>query len=134
MALRGDKIVLYAEHHSSGTVQEIIAGSTSVNFSSSSAFLESTDQADGLNTNGIGGKNNRTITGDYFATSTLDNFKNLFARQEDGHTISWTIKNNGADVYTGDAVITQLDFNAGTADQLVTGSYTLQVVGAITTS
>lgn len=125
---------MYAEHHSSGTVQEIIAGSTSVNFSSSSAFLESTDQADGLNTNGIGGKNNRTISGDYFATTTLDNFKNLFARQEDGDTISWTIKNNGADVYSGDAVITQLDFNAGTADQLVTGAYTLQVVGAITTS
>jgi len=132
--LRGDLLVLKVQHHSSGSVNEIIAGTTSFNFDSSAEFLETTDQADGLNTAGIGGKVTRTISGDYFATSTLDNFTNLYAHQAAGTVIEWAVTNDGAAYMSGEAVITSLGLSAGTSADLVTGSYSLAVTGTVTTS
>jgi len=132
--LRGDLLTLRVQHHSSGTVNEIIAGTTSFSFDSSSEFLETTDQADGLNTSGIAGKNTRTISGDYFATTTLDNFDNLYAHQAAGAVIEWAIYLNGSVHLNGEAVITSLGLSAGTSAELVTGSYTLNVTGTVTAS
>jgi len=131
---RGDLLVLYADVHSSGTVEEMIAGTTSYTFSSEAAWLETTDQSDGLNTNGITGKMNRTISGNYILATDADNFNTLYEHQSGGLTVTWTIKANGTTILSGSAKITSLDFTAGTSAELCTGSYSLQVIGTVSTS
>jgi len=53
MPLRADYITIKVQQHSSGTTNEVIAESTSVNIDFSAEFLETTSQTDGLNQTGI---------------------------------------------------------------------------------
>ena len=130
--LRGDLLTIRTAEHSSGTFSAVIAGSTSFSFDSSAEFLETTDSDDGLNAAGIGGKVTRTISGDYLATTTLENFDGLYSKQAAGTTVDWEIYNSSTVVLSGSAVITSLSLSGGTSADLVTGSYTLSVTGTVT--
>lgn len=133
-ALRGDYMRLKFQQHGSATNNEYFAGTTSFSFSSDSEFLESTDQSDGLNTNGIGGKVTRTISGNYIMATTADSFSNLYAHQAAGTAIEWEILKSGSAFMSGECIITSLSFDAGLSDQNVTGAYSMTVIGEVTTA
>jgi len=126
MAQRGDKLVLKATHTS---VERIIAGSTSVSIDFSAEYLETTDQSDGLNQTGIGGKVSGTASGDYLVATDSDNFSTLFGYMNAGTTIDVTVYNDSTAILEGQGVITSLGLGGGLSDSLVTGSYTINFSG-----
>jgi len=129
MALRGDYIVLYADQHSSGTAEAIIAESTSVNLDLSAEALETTSQTSALNASYIAGKVSGTISGDYLLASTGVQFTNLFTKMNAGEVITLQVKRNGTTFIDCDGVITSLSLTGGLSDSLSTGSYTIQLSG-----
>lgn len=129
MALRGDYIVLFADQHSSGTAEAIIAESTSVNLDLSAEALETTSQTSALNATYIGGKVSGTVSGDYLLASTGAQFTNLFAKMNAGEVITLQVKRSGTAFIDCDGVITSLSITGGLSDSLSTGSYTIQLSG-----
>lgn len=126
--------MLYVQQHSSGTAEEIIADSTSLNIDVSAEALETTSQDDGLNATFIGGKVSGTVSGDYLLATDGDQFTNLFTHMNAADVIAVEVWVNGAVYFTCDGVLTSLSLTGGLSDALSTGSYTIQLTGAISLS
>jgi len=135
--LRGDLLVIKFEEHSSGVAAAVISGTTSWSFDSSSEALETTDSDDGLNAAFMQGKVTRTISGDYMVATDLENWKGLDAKQAAAENVSWEIfnKTTGSEVsvMSGTGVITTLNLSGGTAADLTTGSWAMNVTGPVST-
>ena len=129
MALRGDYLTIRVQQHSSGTVNEVIAETTSVNIDFSAEALETTSQTDGLNASFIAGKVMCTISGEYLAASTMLQFSQLFAHMNAGDLLEIEAYHSTTKFLDGDAVITSLTLSGGNSDQLVTGAYSFQCSG-----
>jgi hypothetical protein len=134
MALRGDYLTLRVQQHSSGTVNEVVAETTSVNIDFSSDPLETTSQTSGLNASFIAGLVKCTVSGDYLLASDGTNFSLLFAHMNAGDTLEVAVYRSGTKMLDGDGVLTGLSLSGGTSAQLVTGSYSLQCSGNMATS
>ena len=133
MALRGDLLRLYADQHSSGTNNAIIAESTSVSIDFSAEALETTSQTSALNSTFIGGKVSGTVSGDYLLASAGTQFSNLFTKMNAGEVIGVSVKRNGTAFLDGEGVITSLSLGGGLSDSLATGGYTIQFSGDMAT-
>jgi len=131
MPLRADYIQLRVQHHSSGSTNEVIAESTSVNVSFSAEFLETTNQTSALNQSGIGGKVAGTVSGDYLLAAAGTQFKELFAHMNNGDTIEVVLYKSAVAWITTEGVITSLDVTGGLSDALATGSYSINITGAV---
>ena len=129
MALLGHLITISAQMHSSGTVNEIIAESTSVNLDITAETPETTSQVSALNATFIGGKVTGTVSGDYLLASAGTQFSQLFVHMNAGNTISVDIENDGTPFISCDGVITSLGLGGGLSDSLATGSYSIQLSG-----
>lgn len=129
MALRGDYLQIRVQQHSSGTVNEVIAETTSVNIDFSAEALETTSQTDGLNATFIAGKVSCTITGDYLLASTGTQFSQLFTHMNAGNTLEIEVYRSSTKILDGDGVLTSLNLTGGNSDQLVTGSFSIQCSG-----
>jgi len=134
MALRGDYLVVKTQNHSSGTVNEVIAESTSLSVDFSAEALETTSQTSGLNASFIGGKVTGTISGDYLLASGGGQFTELFALMNNGDTFEIEVYKDGGTTswFTGEAVLTSLSLSGGNSDQLVTGAYAMNWSGDVT--
>lgn len=131
MALRGDYLTIRVQQHSSGTVNEVIAESTSVNIDFSAEALETTNQSSGLNASFIGGKVSGTASGDYLLASDGDQFTNLFTHMNAGDVIEIAAYRGSTPTkfLDGEGVITSLSLTGGLSDSLTTGAYTIQFSG-----
>lgn len=129
MALRGDKLTLRAQQHSSGTNDAIIAESTSVSIDFSAEFLPTTSQTDALNQTGIAGMVSGTASGDYLYASDGVQFTNFLNKMNAGEKISVEVYRDSTKILDGEGVFTNLNLGGGLSDSLVTGSYTIQFSG-----
>lgn len=136
--MRGDYLTIRVQQHSSGTVNEVIADTTSVNIDFSAEALETTSQDSGLHAEFDGGKVSCTISGDYLAASDLDQFNRLFAHMNAGNKLEIAAYRGSASTAVkfldGDAVLTSLSLSGGNSDQLVTGAFSLQCSGNMSAS
>ncbi len=130
MALRGDLLTLKVLHTS---VEALIAEATSVSVDFSAEALETTSQSSALNASYIAGKVNCTISGDFLYASTGTNFSNLFTHMNAGTLVEVTVYRDGTAILEGDGVITSLGLGGGLSDSLVTGSYSIQCSGNMST-
>jgi hypothetical protein len=130
MAQRGDLLTLKVLHTS---VEQIIAESTSVSVDFSAEALETTSQSDGLNASFIAGKVSCTVSGDFLYSSTGTNFSNLFTHMNAGTLVEVTLYRDSTAILEGDGVITSLSMSGGNSDQLVTGAYSIQCSGNMST-
>jgi hypothetical protein len=133
MPLRADYITIKVQQHSSGTTNEVIAESTSVNIDFSAEFLETTSQTDGLNQTGIAGKVSGTASGDYFLASDGDQFTNLFTHMNAGDKIEIAVERSGTPFLDGEGVLTSLSLTGGISDALATGAYSITFSGDMAT-
>lgn len=133
MALRGDYLTVRVQQHSSGTVNEVIAESTSVNIDFSAEALETTSQTSALNASFIAGKVTCQISGDYLLASDGDQFTNLFTHMNAGDVLEIEVYRSSTQILAGDGVLTSLGLSGGNSDQLVTGSYSIQCSGDMAT-
>ena len=129
MALRGDYLTIKVQQHSSGTVNEVIAETTSVNIDFSAEALETTSQTSALNASFIAGKVTCVISGDYLLASSGDQFTNLFAHMNAGDTLEIEAYRSSTKFLDGDGVLTSLNLSGGNSDQLITGSFSIQCSG-----
>lgn len=129
MALRGDYLTIRVQQHSSGTVNEVIAETTSVNIDFSAEALETTSQTSGLNASFIPGKVMCTISGEFLAASDNAQFTHLFAHMNAGDLLEIEVYRSSTKFLDGDAVLTSLTLSGGNSDQLVTGAYSFQCSG-----
>jgi len=134
MPLRGDYLNLRVQQHSSGTVNEVIAETTSVSINLSAEALETTSQTDGLNAGFIAGKVTGTASGEYLLASGGTQFDQLFIHMNAGNTLEFEWYVNSVKKLDGSAVITGLDLSGANSDQLATGSYSLQLSGNLATA
>ena len=133
MSLRGDYLLIKADLFSSGVNPGFIAESTSVSVDFSAEALETTTQTSGLNASYMGGKVTGTISGDFLLASSGDNFELLFKNyMDEGASFDVEVHKSGSAWFTTDAVFTSLSLSGGNSDQLVTGSYSMNITGAIT--
>ena len=128
-SLRGDKLTVKVQQHASGTVNEVIAATTSVNLDISAEALETTSQDDGLFATYIGGKVSGTISGDYLLASTGDQYTNLYNHMANADTIEVEVYRESTAILTADAVITNLSLTGGNSDTLTTGAFSFQLSG-----
>jgi hypothetical protein len=129
MALRGDYLVVKANHYGSGSTHQVIAESTSCTLDLSAEALETTSQTSGLNATFIGGKVSGTVSGDFLLASTGTNFADLFNSMNAGAKVSVGVYRSGTKFIDCDGVITSLSLSGGNSDALATGSYTIQLSG-----
>lgn len=129
MALRADYLVVKVQQHSSGTTNEVIAETTDCQIASSTEFLETTSQDDGLNRSGIAGKHSHTVSGTFFMESAGTNYTQLWDHKHAGDVVEVEIERNGTNIHTGEGVITNLTSTGGTSAGLVTVAYTIEISG-----
>ena len=129
MALRGDLLTVKVQQHASGTVNEVIAATRSVNLDITAEALETTSQDDGLFATYIGGKVSGTISGEYLLASDGDQYTNLYNHMANGDTIEVVVYRSSTAILTADAVITGLSLQGGNSDTLTTGNYSFQLSG-----
>lgn len=129
MAIRGDKLTIRVQQHSSGSVNEIIACSTDISVDLSAEALETTCQTDGLNSTYIGGKVSGTASGSYLLASGGDQFTNLFAHMNAGDVIEVEVYRDSTKFLECEGIITSLSLTGGNSDTLLTGAYTIQLSG-----
>ena len=129
MALRGDYLTIRVQQHSSGSVNEVIACSTSVSVDFSAEALETTCQTDGLNSTYIAGKVGCTISGDFLLASDGDQFTNLFTHMNAGDTLEIDVYRDSTMFLSGEGVLTGLSLSGGNSDSLLTGNYSIQCSG-----
>jgi len=129
MALRGDYLVIRASTTSSGEVNKIIAESTSCSVDISAEALETTSQTSALNATFIGGKVSGTVSGDYLLASDGAQWTELFTSMNAGTIVEVSVARSGTEFIESDGVITSLSLSGGNSDQLVTGSYSIQLSG-----
>ena len=129
MALRGDYLTIKVQQHSSGTANEVVAETTSVSVDFSAEALETTNQTSGLNASFIGGKVTGTVTGDFLVATAAANYNTLFDIMNAGSSIEVQVLVSGTNIHSGSGVITSLSASGGNSDQLITGSYSIQLSG-----
>jgi len=129
MAILGYKLTVKVQQHSSGSVNEVIAATTDVSLDITAEALETTSQDSGLNAEYIGGKVSGTISGSYLLASDGDQFTNLFAHANAADVLEIEVHRDTTKFIDCDGVITSLNLSCGNSDQLVTGSYTIQLSG-----
>lgn len=129
MPLRGDYLTIRVQQHSSGTVNEVVAETTSVSIDFSAEFLATTSQTSGLNESGIGGLVKCTLSGDFLLASDGEQFTRLFTHMNAGDTLEVAVERSGTPFLDGDGVLTSLSLSGGNSDQLTTGSYSIQCSG-----
>jgi len=134
MPVRGDYLTIKVQQHSSGSVNEVIAETTSVNIDFSAEALETTSQTSGLNASFIAGKVTCTLSGDYLLASDGEQFDNLFAHMNAGDSLEVEIYRSSTKILDGDAVLTSLNLSGGNSDQLVTGSFSMNCSGDMATA
>jgi hypothetical protein len=129
MAIRGDKLTVKVQQHASGTVNEVIAATTSVTLDISAEALETTSQDDGLFATYIGGKVSGTIAGDYLLASTGDQYTNLYNHMANADKIEVEVFRDTTVILSAEGVITGLNLTGGNSDTLTTGNYAIQLSG-----
>lgn len=129
MALRGDYLVIKANHYGSGTTHQVIAETTSCSLDLSAEALETTSQDSGLHAEFIGGKVSGTVSGDYLLATTGTNFTDLFNSMNAGVQVDVGVYRSGTKFIDCLGVITSLSLSGGNSDSLATGSYTIQLSG-----
>lgn len=134
MALRGDYLTIKVQQHASGTVNEVIAESTSVSIDFSAEALPTTSQTSGLNASFIAGLVACTVSGDFLYASDGDQFNNLFAHMNAGVNIEVEAYRSAVKILDGSGVITSINLSGGNSDQLATGSYSIQCSGDMATA
>jgi len=127
MALGGNYLTVRLQQHSSGTVNEVVAETTSVDATFTAEALDATEQSDALTANYIGGKCTMQVSGDYLLASDGDQFTRLFAHADAGEKISVTIYRSSTKVFDTEGVFTSLSKAGGLSDSLVTGAYSMEL-------
>jgi hypothetical protein len=127
MAIRGDKLTIKLQQNSSGTVNKVIAATTSVNVDMSAEALDTTSQDDGINATFIGGKLSGTLSGDYLLASDGEQYTNLYTHMANGDLIEWEVYRDGTLFLDGTGVIDSNSLAGGNADTLTTGAYSMSV-------
>jgi predicted secreted protein len=130
-SLRGDKLILKVQQHSSGTTNQVLAATRSVNLDITAEALETTSQDDGIYATFIGGKVTGTISGEYLLASTGEQYTNLFNHLANGDVIEVELERDGTNIMTTEGVITSIGLAGGNADSLVTGAFSIQLSGSL---
>lgn len=136
MALRGDYLRIYVEQFSSATAPTILADTTDVNIDFSAESVETTTQDSALAYSGIAGKHSGTISGSMLVSPSGTTFATLYSHMTAGDTIDVEVYDyvGGAATkyFSASGHFTSLTAAAGDSTTVVTGSYAIQLTGAIT--
>lgn len=128
MALTGNYLTIRLQQHSSGTTNEVVAETTSVDAQFTAEALETTNQADALVSNFVAGKNTIQVSGDFLLASDAEQFDLLFIHMNAGDKIEVGIYRSDDLVITeAEGVFTSLSLAGGLSDSLVTGAYSIEI-------
>ena len=126
-SIRGDKLTIKLQQNSSGTVNKVVAATTSCNVDVTAEALETTSQDDGINATFIPGKLSGTISGDYLTASDGGQYTNLYTHAGSGDVIEWEVYRDGTLFLNGTGVISSISQTGGNSDTLTTGAYSMSV-------
>ena len=127
MALLGNSLTIRIQSHSSGTANEVIAETTSVDAQFNAESLESTSQSDALNAVFEGGKNTIQVSGDYLLAVDAEQFNLLFVHANAGDKVEVQIYRSDTLVVDTEGVFTSLNTVGGLSDSLATGAYSMEL-------
>ena len=127
MALSGNYLTIRVQQHASGTVNEVVAESTSVDCQFTAEAMEKTTKSDALETKYEPGLCKINVSGDYLLASDAEQFTNLFTHANNGDKIEVDIYRSSTLVMSTEGVFTSLSKSGALSDSLVTGAYALEL-------
>lgn len=126
-SIRGDKLTIRLQQNSSGTVNKVIAATTSCNVDMSADPLETTSKDDGIDATFMPGKLSGTASGDFLVASDGEQYTNLYTYAGAGDAIVWELYRDGTLYLYGTGYITSISQTGANSDALVTGAYSMDL-------
>jgi hypothetical protein len=127
MSLLGNYLTIRVQQHASGTVNEVVAESTSVDCQFTAEAMEKTVKSDALTAKYEPGLCKINVSGDYLLASDAEQFTNLFTHANNGDKIEVDIYRSSTLVMSTEGVFTSLSKSGALSDSLVTGAYSLEL-------
>jgi hypothetical protein len=125
--LLGNYLTIRVQQHSSGTANEVVAESTSVDCQFTAEAMEKTAKSDALTAKYEPGLCKINVSGDYLLASDAEQFTNLFTHANNGDKIEVDIYRSSTLVMSTEGVFTSLSKSGALSDSLVTGAYALEL-------
>jgi hypothetical protein len=126
MALSSNYLTIRVQQHASGTANEVVAETTSVDCQFTAEAMEKTAKSDALTAKYEPGLCKINVSGDYLLASDAEQFTNLFTHANNGDKIEVDIYRSDTLIITTEGVFTSLSKSGALSDSLVTGAYSIE--------
>jgi hypothetical protein len=116
--LLGNYLTIRVQQHASGTANEVVAESTSVDCQFTAEAMEKTAKSDALTAKYEPGLCKINVSGDYLLASDAEQFTNLFTHANNGDKIEVDIYRSSTLVMSTEGVFTSLSKSGALSDSL----------------